>query len=55
MPVGFVQRRLYKAGRLECAVVVYSGGAYGSSSLRNQHRAGLRIAYIERGWKKGPA
>ena len=52
--VALLQRRLYEAGRLGCAVV-YSGGAYGSSSLRNQHRAGLRIAYIESGWKKGPA
>ena len=52
--LALLQRRLYEAGRLGCAVAV-SGGAYGSSSLRNQHRAGLRIAYIESGWKKGPA
>jgi hypothetical protein len=51
--LALLHRRLFEAGRLGCGVVV-SGAAYGSSSLRNQYRAGLRIAYIESGWKKRP-
>ena len=44
-------RRLFEAGQLGCSLVA-SGAAYGSSSLRNQYRAGFRIAYIESGWSR---
>lgn len=43
--------RLHAAHRLGCSIVV-SGGAFGSTSLRNQERVGLRIAYIETTWEK---
>ena len=51
--LALLHRRLFEAGRLGCGLVM-SGGAYGSSSLRNQCRAGLRMAYIESGWTKRP-
>ena len=51
--LALMHRRLFEAGRLGCGLVV-SGAAYGSSSLRNQYRAGLRMAYIESGWTKRP-
>jgi hypothetical protein len=51
--LALLHRRLFEAGRLGCGLVV-SGAVYGSSSLRNQHRAGLRIAYIESAWTKRP-
>jgi hypothetical protein len=51
--LALLHRRLFEAGRLGCGLVM-SGARYGSSSLRNQHRAGLRMAYIESGWTKRP-
>jgi hypothetical protein len=51
--LALLHHRLFEAGRLGCGLVV-SGAAYGSSSLRNQYRAGLRMAYIESGWTKRP-
>lgn len=46
-----IQHRLYVAHTLDCSIVV-GGTAFGSTSFRNQQRAGLQIAYIESGWSK---
>jgi hypothetical protein len=46
-----LQHRLHIAFELEYQLVV-SGADFGSTSFRNQQRAGLRLAYIETAWKK---
>lgn len=46
-----LHKRLYVASELGCTLIE-SGATYGSTSFRNQLRAGLLIAYIESEWKK---
>jgi GNAT superfamily N-acetyltransferase len=51
--LALVRHRLDVAYMLGCTLV--TGGAnFGSGSFRNQLRAGLRLAYIECGWKRRP-
>jgi GNAT superfamily N-acetyltransferase len=49
-----VRHRLDVAYLLGCTLVVGSAD-FGSGSFRNQQRAGLRLAYIESGWRRGRA
>ena len=37
------------------ATLVIGGADFGSGSFRNQLRRGLRLAYIESGWRRGDA
>lgn len=41
-----IHARLHLAHQLKCEIV-HSGGSFGSTSFRNQQRAGLRLAYVE--------
>jgi hypothetical protein len=52
--LALVHHRLQVAHAIGCTMVV-GGADFGSTSFRNQQRAGLRIAYIESGWSRGPA
>ena len=49
-----VRHRLDVAYMLGCTMVIGSAD-FGSGSFRNQQRAGLRLAYIESGWRRGEA
>ena len=49
-----VRHRLDVAYMLGCTMVIGSAD-FGSGSFRNQQRAGLRLAYIESGWRRGDA
>jgi GNAT superfamily N-acetyltransferase len=49
-----VRHRLDVAYLLGCTLVVGSAD-FGSGSFRNQQRAGMRLAYIESGWRQGGA
>jgi GNAT superfamily N-acetyltransferase len=49
-----VRHRLDVAYMLGCTLVIGSA-AFGSGSFRNQQRAGLRLAYIESGWRRREA
>jgi GNAT superfamily N-acetyltransferase len=46
-----VQHRLDVAYMLGCTLVIGAAN-FGSGSFRNQLRAGLRLAYIESGWRR---
>ena len=52
--LALVQHRLKVAHTLDCEWI-QAGATFGSASFRNQQRAGLRLAYIESGWSRGPA
>jgi GNAT superfamily N-acetyltransferase len=49
--LALLHHRLNMAHTLGCTLAL-GGTVFGSSSFRNQQRAGLRIAYIENGWRK---
>lgn len=49
--LALVRHRLDVAYLLGCTLVI-GGANYGSGSFRNQLRAGLRLAYIESGWRR---
>ena len=49
--LALLRHRLDVAYMLGCALVV-SGADFGSGSFRNQLRSGLRLAYVESGWKR---
>jgi GNAT superfamily N-acetyltransferase len=49
-----VRHRLDVAYLLGCTLVI-GAADFGSGSFRNQQRAGLRLAYIESGWRRGDA
>lgn len=49
--LALVRHRLDVAYLLGCALVI-GGANYGSGSFRNQVRAGLRLAYVESGWRR---
>jgi len=46
-----VRHRLDVAYMLGCTLVIGSAD-FGSGSFRNQQRAGLRLAYVESGWRR---
>lgn len=46
-----VQHRMFYAGQIGLEMLI-GGAAYGSTSFRNQLRAGMRFAYIESGWTR---
>jgi hypothetical protein len=50
--LALLRHRLDVAYLLGCTLVS-SGASFGSGSFRNQLRAGLRLAYIESGWRRG--
>jgi hypothetical protein len=52
--LALVRHRLDVAYLLGCALVI-AGANYGSGSFRNQARAGLRLAYVESGWRRTAA
>jgi hypothetical protein len=49
--LALVRHRLDVAYLLGCTLVI-GGANYGSGSFRNQLRAGLRLAYVESGWRR---
>ena len=49
--LALVRHRLDVAYMLGCTLVI-SGADFGSGSFRNQLRSGLRLAYVESGWKR---
>ena len=49
--LALVRHRLDVAYLLGCTLVI-GGANYGSGSFRNQLRGGLRLAYIESGWRR---
>jgi len=49
--LALVRHRLDVAHLLGCTLVI-GGANYGSGSFRNQLRGGLRLAYIESGWRR---
>ena len=49
--LALLQHRLDVAYLLGCTLVM-SGADFGSGSFRNQLRSGLRLAYIESGWRR---
>ena len=49
--LALVRHRLDVAYLLGCALVI-GGANYASGSFRNQLRAGLRLAYVESGWRR---
>ena len=49
--LALVRHRLDAAYLLGCTLVI-GGASYGSGSFRNQLRGGLRLAYIESGWRR---
>jgi len=49
--LALVRHRLDVAHLLGCTLVI-GGASYGSGSFRNQLRGGLRLAYIESGWRR---
>jgi hypothetical protein len=48
--MALIGHRLVAAARVGCKLVV-GGARFGSASFRNQQRAGLRVAYVESGWR----
>lgn len=49
--LALVRHRLDVAYLLGCTLVI-GGANYGSGSFRNQLRGGLRLAYVESGWRR---
>ena len=49
--LALLRHRLDVAYLLGCSLVM-SGANYGSGSFRNQLRSGLRLAYVESGWRR---
>ena len=49
--LALLRHRLDVAYMLGCTLVI-SGADFGSGSFRNQLRSGLRLAYVESGWKR---
>ena len=49
--LALVRHRLDAAYLLGCTLVI-GGANYGSGSFRNQLRGGLRLAYVESGWRR---
>jgi hypothetical protein len=49
--LALVRHRLDVAYLLGCTLII-GGANYGSGSFRNQLRAGLRLAYVESGWRR---
>ncbi len=47
-----VRHRMFFARQVGLELLI-GGAAYGSTSFRNQLRAGMRLAYIESGWTRG--
>jgi acetyltransferase (GNAT) family protein len=52
--LALIRHRLDVAYLLGCTLIS-SGANFGSGSFRNQLRAGLRLAYIESGWRRTTA
>ena len=52
--LALIRHRLDVAYLLGCTLIS-SGANFGSGSFRNQLRAGLRLAYIESGWRRTAA
>lgn len=52
--LALVRHRLDVAYMLGCTLVIGAAN-FGSGSFRNQQRAGLRLAYIESGWRRRSA
>ncbi len=49
--MAMLRQRLHLAHQLG-AELISSGASFGNASFRNQHRAGLQIAYIESAWSR---
>ena len=49
--LALLRHRLDVAYLLGCTLVI-GGANFGSGSFRNQQRAGLRLAYVESGWRR---
>ena len=52
--LALVRHRLDVAYMLGCTLVIGAAN-FGSGSFRNQQRVGLRLAYIESGWRRRSA